>query len=109
MHKDTSSIKALSYQYLLCFWNYLEVSNFQQCKMTGDERGVHELWQQKYVLIGVKVQNNIPPMNSSWKIILRHNPSDKYTNQMWEPKKGTREEKDCKHNEVSWNRYLILF
>lgn len=55
--------------------------------MAGDERGVYELWQQKYLLIYVRAQKIFHSCILPEKVILRHNPADKYMNQMWEPKK----------------------
>lgn len=50
--------------------------------MTGDERGVYELWQQKYILIYVRAQKILHSCILPEKVIQKHNPGDKCMNQM---------------------------
>lgn len=58
--------------------------------MAGDERGVYELWQQKYVLVYVTAPKILYSCIFPEKVIQRYNPADKYMNQIWEPNKEVR-------------------
>ena len=58
--------------------------------MAEDERGVYELWQQKYIPICVRAQEIFHPCILPEEVILRCNPADKHINQMWKPRKEVR-------------------
>ena len=55
--------------------------------MAGDEKGVYELWQQKYILTYVTAPKILYLCIFPEKVIQRHNPANKYINQYGNPTK----------------------